>query len=87
MRQVESFRLEGTPRPLRIDDFPGWGDTCDDTGGLTTVSYDLSAIQIVVVQWEAVQRQDTAMMIASVLSRARRLGTSFIVLLNKADQV
>ena len=51
------------------------------------MSYDLSAIQIVVVQWEAMQRQDTAMMIASVLSRARRLGTSFIVLLNKADQV
>jgi len=43
--------------------------------------------QIVVIQWDAVHRQDTIYMLASVLSRARRLGTSFKVLLNKADQI
>lgn len=43
---VESYRLQGMPRPLRVDDFPGWGDTCDITGGLTGLAYDLSAVQV-----------------------------------------
>lgn len=43
--------------------------------------------QLIVVQWDAAQRQDTALMLASVLGRVRRLGTPFLVLLNKADQV
>lgn len=72
-------RLEGIKRPLRIDDFPGWGDTNDISGGLTEVAYDLSAVQIVVVQWEAAQRQDTVLLLAHVLHRAAKLGTSFKV--------
>ena len=39
------------------------------------------------MQWEAAQREDTVLLLAHVLHRATRLGTSFIVLFNKADQV
>ena len=45
-RKVECFRLEGITKPLRIDDFPGWGDTFDASQGLTGLAYDLSAIQV-----------------------------------------